>query len=300
MCWNTTALLAGDRVADFVSDFLAMWPRYCVTVLLRNLVALLSRHQMTLLLRHIHAVLFRHRIAVLGRHQPTLFLWHIVALLLGHIVANWFRHKLALLPWHVLALLLCHLVATLMWNFLAVGHRVWLANTPWHFVATWCWVSRRLPMSVTSLLSAFSVSFSLGCPLPPKVGSVPAIEASVRRQTSCSRWVDSMLSRVCSITTSCDKGRVRGAVGRRWADCVINNLTARLNGISTNLLVIHPALLVLNRVAFLFKDSLALLFSLSRTHLLLVSVADVLIYSGALFFLGRLTMLFRDGATDGV
>ena len=29
------------------------------------------------------------------------------------------------------------------------------------------------------------------------------------------------------------------------------HLTARLNGISTNLLVIHPALLVLNRVAFL-------------------------------------------------
>jgi hypothetical protein len=109
-----------------------------------------------------------------------------------------------------------------------------------------------------------------------------------------------MLSRVGSVTVCSDKGRVRGAVGCRWADRVIHNLTSRLNGLSANLLVLHPALLMLNRVALLFKDSLALLFSLSGAHLLLVSVADVLIYSGALFFLGGLTVLFRDSATDRV
>jgi hypothetical protein len=156
-------------------------------------------------------------------------------------------------------------------------------------------------MSVTSLLSRFSVSFSLRFPLPSVVASVPAIEASeVWRQASRSCWVNSVLSRVGGITVSSNKGRVRGSAGRRWTHCVIHNLTSGLNGVSTNLLVLHPALLVLDRVAFLFKDSLALLLPLSGANLLLVSVADVLIYSGALFFLGGLTMLFRDSATDRV
>merc|ERR1719507_2111677 len=291
--WSTAALLAGDRVADFVGDLLTVRPSNCV--------ALLSGHQVALLLRHVHAVLLWHCVAVLGGHPLALLLRHIVTLLLGQVVADWSGHKLALLLWDILALLLCHLVASLVCHFLAVRHRVRLANTPRHFVATWSWVSCCLPMSVTSLVSRFSVSFSLGFPLPPEVASEPAIEASVGRQTSCSCRVNSVLSRVGSITVCSDKGRVRGTMmGRRWTDCVIHNLTSRLNGVSTNLLVLHPALLVLNRVAFLFKDSLALLLSLGGAHLLLMSVADVLIYSGALFFLGRLTMLFRDSATDGV
>merc|ERR1719458_1177979 len=299
-------MLLVDRVAHFVGDLLTVRPSNCLAVLLRHLVALLSGHQVALLLRHVHAVLLWHCIAVLGGHPLALLLRHIVTLLLGQVVADWSGHKLALLPWDILALLLCHLVASLVCHFLALRHRVRLANTPRHFVATWSWVScfpvtSFLPMPVTSLISRFSVSFSLGFPPPPEVASEPAIEASVGRQTSRSCRVNSMLSRVGSITVCSDKGRVRGTMmGCRWTDCVIHNLTSRLNGVSTNLLVLHPALLVLNRVAFLFKDSLALLLSLSGAHLLLVSVADVLIYSGALFFLGGLTMLFRDSATYGM
>merc|ERR550532_3860270 len=141
--WSTAALLAGDRVADFVGDLLTVRSSNCLAVLLRHLVALLSGHQVALLLRHVHAVL--------------------------------------------------------VWHFLALRHRVRLANTPRHFVATWSWVScfpvtSFLPMPVTSLISRFSVSFSLGFPLPPEVASEPAIEASVGRQTSRSCRVNSMLS----------------------------------------------------------------------------------------------------------
>lgn len=119
-------------------------------------------------------------------------------------------------------------------------------------------------MSITSLLSRFSVSFSLGFPLPPVVASVPAVEASVWRQTSGSSRVNSVLSwrilvsfkselgsnmeiiarvqtimwvmsekkkgnllaRVGGITVGSDKRRVRGAVGCGWADCVVHNLAA--------------------------------------------------------------------------
>jgi len=93
---------------------------------------------------------------------------------------------------------------------------------------------------------------------------------------------------------------MRRAMGCWRTDCVIDNLTSRFNSFSANLLILHSTLLVLNRVALLFEDSLTLLLPLSRTHLLLVSVTDVLIYSGALLFLGWLTMLFRDSTTNGV
>merc|ERR1719507_1610023 len=189
--WSTAALLAGDRVADFVGDLLTVRPSNCLAVLLCHLVALL--------LGHVHAVLLWHCIAVLGGHPLALLLRHIVTLLLGQVVADWSGHKLALLPWDILALLLCHLVASLVCHFLALRHRVRLANTPRHFVATWSWVScfpvtSFLPMPVTSLISRFSVSFSLGFPPPPEVASEPAIEASVGRQTSCSCRVNSVLS----------------------------------------------------------------------------------------------------------
>merc|ERR1719180_650465 len=93
---------------------------------------------------------------------------------------------------------------------------------------------------------------------------------------------------------------MRRAVGCWRADCVVDNLTSRLNSLSANLLVLHSTLRMLNRLALLFEDSLTLLLPFSGTHLLLVSVADVLVYSCALLFLGWLTMLFRDSTTDGV
>ena len=109
--WDTAALLAGNRMANLVGDFLTVRSSNCLAMLLWNLVALLPRHQMALLLRHIHAVLFRHRVAVLGRHHLALLLRHVVTLLLGHVVADWLGHKLALLPWDVLALLCSHLLS---------------------------------------------------------------------------------------------------------------------------------------------------------------------------------------------
>merc|ERR1719432_222851 len=140
-------MLLVDRVAHL--------PRVGVALFDWSIVALLSGHQVALLLRHVHAVL----------------LWHCIAVLGGH--------PLALLPWDILALLLCHLVASLVCHFLAMRHRVRLANTPRHFVATWSRVScfpvtSFLPMPVTSLISRFSVSFSLGFPPPPEVASEPA------------------------------------------------------------------------------------------------------------------------------
>merc|ERR1719180_566066 len=93
---------------------------------------------------------------------------------------------------------------------------------------------------------------------------------------------------------------MRRAVGCWRADCVVHNLTSCLNSLSANLLVLHSTLLMLNRLALLFEDSLTLLLPLSGTHLLLVSVADMLVYSCALLFLGWLTMLFRDSTTNGV
>lgn len=78
---------------------------------------------------------------------------------------------------------------------------------------------------------------------------------------------------------------------------VVHNLTSRLDSLGANLLVLDSALLVVNRVAFLFKDSLALLLPLSGADLLLMCVAHVFVHSCALLLLGRLTMLFGNSAT---
>ena len=94
-----------------MSDFLAMRSSHRLAVLLRNLVTLLSWHQVALLLRHVHAVLLRHRVAVLGWHQLALLLWHVVTLLLRHIVADRLWHKFAFLPRNILALVCGHLNA---------------------------------------------------------------------------------------------------------------------------------------------------------------------------------------------
>jgi len=120
--WYTMALLAGNRVTHFVSDFLAVRSSHRLAVLLRNLVALLPRHQVALLLRHVHAVLLRHRVAVLGWHQLALLLWHVVTLLLWYIVADRPWHKFAFLPRNILALVCGHLVAFLMGHFFTMGH----------------------------------------------------------------------------------------------------------------------------------------------------------------------------------
>ena len=107
--WDTAALLACDRIADFMSDFLAVRSNNSLAMLLRHFVTLLSWHQVALFLGNIHAVLFRHCIAVLSGNQLALLLRHVATLLLGHVVADWLGHILALLLGDVLALLLAHL-----------------------------------------------------------------------------------------------------------------------------------------------------------------------------------------------
>jgi len=297
--WDTAALLACDRIADFMGDFLAVRSNYSLAMLLRHFVTLLSWHQVALFLGNIHAVLFRHCIAVLSGNQLALLLRHVATLLLGHVVADWLGHILALLLGDVLALLLAHLVTSLVGHFLAVGHRVRLTNTSGHFMAPWPWMCLVcLPMTITSLVSSFCVPLSFGLPPAPIMGPPVPKEAPVVYQASCSCWVNSMLARVGRITVGTNKGRMR--MGRGGTNCVIDNLTSCLYGLLANLLVLHHTLLVLNRVALLFKDSLTLFLLPGRTHLLLMSVADVLIHSGALLFLGRLTVLFWDRATHWV